>query len=396
MHQHLRAQKNQAIIQHRLPLSAEQRLMVLQKLQGQLDLSLLFETFLNAIRKHIDVERLVWEHEDISHIMKQNAQGHYRQTFTIKFAQASLGVLQYYTPYALDKEEINVLHNFHRLLAGPLNNAVEYQKVKRLAMTDSLTGLKNRNRFEQDLAHAIAVSEREEQPFILMVFDLNKFKPINDQYGHLEGDRVLRQFSHALQYAIRASDRSYRLGGDEFTVLITTGDPSSVKAIQHRLHDEITQNETLQKHGIQVSSGCAVYRRGDNQTTLFDRADRHMYLNKSSHRKSTVHIKSKSHLSVNPKRTHHEKLAQDKDFSGIVWENPKEQNTMKIYDCCDLIRQRYAEIGSGDQGYIPQAIGCVIRTLNDIANDPEIASEKREQAAFAAANLLISDHKDEA
>ncbi len=67
---------------------------------------------------------------------------------------------------------------------------------------------------------------------------------------------------------------------------------------------------------------------------------------------------------------------------------------MKIYECCELIRISYAQIGSGDQGYIPQAIACAIRTLNNIATDETLAINVREQAAFAAANLLISDHKD--
>lgn len=67
---------------------------------------------------------------------------------------------------------------------------------------------------------------------------------------------------------------------------------------------------------------------------------------------------------------------------------------MKVYDCCDLIRQRYSEIGSGEQGYIPQAIACAIRALNSIASDETVSDDLREQAAFAAANLLISDHED--
>ncbi|MFM2479889.1 YaeP family protein [Celerinatantimonas sp. YJH-8] len=68
---------------------------------------------------------------------------------------------------------------------------------------------------------------------------------------------------------------------------------------------------------------------------------------------------------------------------------------MKVYDCCDLVRELYAQIGSGDQGYIPQAIGCVLKTLNDIAADPTLSKTIREQAAFAAANLLISDFEDD-
>ncbi|WP_105903071.1 YaeP family protein [Vibrio gangliei] len=67
---------------------------------------------------------------------------------------------------------------------------------------------------------------------------------------------------------------------------------------------------------------------------------------------------------------------------------------MKVYDCCDLVRELYALIGSGDQGYIPQAITCVVKTLNDIAADENLPMPTREKAAFAAANLLISDFED--
>ncbi len=67
---------------------------------------------------------------------------------------------------------------------------------------------------------------------------------------------------------------------------------------------------------------------------------------------------------------------------------------MKIYDCNTLVREIYAQIGSGDQGYIPQAIRCAVKTLNDIAADESLPLETRQKAAFAAANLLISDHED--
>ncbi|MDA0110787.1 YaeP family protein [Vibrio sp. La 4.2.2] len=67
---------------------------------------------------------------------------------------------------------------------------------------------------------------------------------------------------------------------------------------------------------------------------------------------------------------------------------------MQVYGCCDLVREIYAQIGSGDQGYIPQAISCAVRALNDIAADESLPLETREKAAFAAANLLISDFED--
>jgi len=67
---------------------------------------------------------------------------------------------------------------------------------------------------------------------------------------------------------------------------------------------------------------------------------------------------------------------------------------MKIYDCCDLVKELYAQIGSGDQGYIPQAITCALKTLNDIAADETVDKDTRKSAAFSAANLLISDFED--
>ncbi|NOI99435.1 MULTISPECIES: YaeP family protein [Vibrio] len=67
---------------------------------------------------------------------------------------------------------------------------------------------------------------------------------------------------------------------------------------------------------------------------------------------------------------------------------------MKVYDCCDLVRELYSQIGSGDQGYIPKAITCAVKTLNDLAADESLAKDARERAAFAAANLLISDFED--
>ncbi|EOD53496.1 YaeP family protein [Aeromonas rivuli] len=67
---------------------------------------------------------------------------------------------------------------------------------------------------------------------------------------------------------------------------------------------------------------------------------------------------------------------------------------MQVYQCCEAIRIAYNQIGSGDQGYVPQAIAASIRALDAVARDERVPAELRQQAAYAAANLLISDHED--
>lgn len=99
-------------------------------------------------------------------------------------------------------------------------------EVERLAWTDPLTGLNNRNSFRSKVQSYIEAAEYNESGFALMIVDLDRFKPINDTYGHDVGDAVLKIVSRRIRRAIRAGDAAFRLGGDEFAVILEHGNDS--------------------------------------------------------------------------------------------------------------------------------------------------------------------------
>ncbi|KLV11701.1 MULTISPECIES: GGDEF domain-containing protein [Photobacterium] len=262
------------------PLGADQRLLILQKLQGKLDLALLFEIFTREVEKQIDISRLVWECDNTTLPIRRGPATEHRKTFLLRFSQHELGKLQYITPYPLDNDEISLLHTYHRLFAGPLMNAIEYRRVKNMALQDYLSGLGNRSCFEQDVSQAIAMSERRNVGLVLVLFDLDNFKQVNDRFGHPDGDKVIRQFSQLLKKSVRASDRCYRIGGDEFAVLLQPATDESALQVYYRVEQMISDDPILRPLNIGCSCGYTSYRHGDSSTTLVDRADRQLYAHK--------------------------------------------------------------------------------------------------------------------
>lgn len=273
--------KNEAISAHRLLLAADRQLMILQKLQGHLEIATLLEAFTQQLEKQIDITQLVWEYQDMSHIIKRKRSSLYQQTFLLKLANSPLGVLQYDTPYKLDEDEINLIHAYHHLFLGPLNNAIEYYRVRHLALLDNLTGHNNLSRFKQDLHQLIALADRKNNGLILMIFNLDHFKNVNEIHGCLKGDQILRQFSYLLGKVIRSSDRCYRLNDDEFATILIPANKKSAQLINKRLKSLINQDPLLALHRIKSSVGCAVYRQGDKVASMFERAYQYMQKNKS-------------------------------------------------------------------------------------------------------------------
>jgi diguanylate cyclase (GGDEF)-like protein len=158
---------------------------------------------------------------------------------------------------------------------------VRAEEFERLAQVDPLTGLANRRVAEERLAAEASRSKRSGRPLTVVCFDLNEFKHINDTYGHLAGDLVLKHFGNRLQSAVRKSDTAARMGGDEFLILLPDCTTSQVQILISRLRPMELDWGGI-KIPIRFSAGWVGYDKDETIDKFLERADRILYAEKRS------------------------------------------------------------------------------------------------------------------
>lgn len=162
----------------------------------------------------------------------------------------------------------------------------EREREKQLALHDVLTGLPNRLFFDLRLDHAINRAERHNRPFALLYLDLDDFKPVNDEYGHKAGDRVLVETGRRIRKHLRRVDTVARIGGDEFMVILDdTSGPREAEVVARKLIDALQAPIAIGAHTVRVgvSIGASFYPlSGITSDELIRRADQAMYDAKSS------------------------------------------------------------------------------------------------------------------
>lgn len=146
-------------------------------------------------------------------------------------------------------------------------------RLENMARTDPLTQTANRRALEERFQTASYRAERYGTPFSLIILDLDEFKPINDTYGHLEGDKILKTVAQVVQRLIRPTDQLTRWGGDEFLVLID-GTAKDAHALGERIRQGIKKSSDIP---ITVSCGVCQYLQNDDLDALTHRADKAMY-----------------------------------------------------------------------------------------------------------------------
>jgi diguanylate cyclase (GGDEF)-like protein/PAS domain S-box-containing protein len=176
---------------------------------------------------------------------------------------------------------------FTAQVANAIENALAYKNVEDDAKIDPLTGLLNRRYLYNFAEHELPKFHPERYPISLIVFDIDKFKSINDTLGHLVGDQILKTVSEYCSSLLRRNDILGRYGGDEFVIVMPNVNIQEAAQAARRLCTNIANREfQTTKEGIHISAsfGVATVREGDTITTAFDRADKALFMAKENGR----------------------------------------------------------------------------------------------------------------
>ena len=183
------------------------------------------------------------------------------------------------------RDEIGQLaDSFNHMLDGIVSRERE---ILRLAYEDVLTGLPNRAMFNEQLEQAVRTARRGNEPVAVLVFDIDRFKAINDTLGHPMGDQVLREVGARVRAALRDSDVVARLGGDEFAVLLATGSADHApRVVAGKILKSLEAPLVVEGQTMDIAASIGIARfpeHGEDATALMRAADVSMYIAKREH-----------------------------------------------------------------------------------------------------------------
>ncbi len=160
-------------------------------------------------------------------------------------------------------------------------------KLIALATQDALTGAGNRRHFDNKLGEMVAAKKRNGTPTSMLLLDLDHFKKVNDVHGHAAGDQILKRITEIIQLRIRVTDTLFRIGGEEFVVLLEGQGIDQADHLAEQLRTLVEANELIPDQLVTVSIGVAELNAGESRDSWLHRADEALYQAKRAGRNTT-------------------------------------------------------------------------------------------------------------
>lgn len=262
-----------------------------RRLQTTLDTRKLVEIYAEELKKVVNFDQFSFS--DDSHLtfkMGARSAKHSCQ-FNLKLDATELGSIKLSRSTRFIEQEMAIVERLAGALVFPLQNAKLYHHALQSALKDELTGLGNKRALQADLHREAERALRHNSDLSIIILDADHFKQINDNYGHVAGDQVLKALARTLSSCARQSDMCFRYGGEEFLVILDNSNAQQANAIAERFRATIeAQNFYFgsQRVPVTASLGVASYAPGEPLENFIARADKALYQAKAQGRNRCV------------------------------------------------------------------------------------------------------------
>jgi diguanylate cyclase (GGDEF)-like protein len=241
------------------------------------------DLFSDHLQNFVTHDGMLYRHDPLKLSHKQGTQARHRCTYTLNIGDEPLGELVFCRSKKFTTTETSLMEDYLCYLLYPLRNALLYQEALNLAQKDPLTGVYNRAALDEALEREISFARRQSGALSLVVLDIDHFKTINDQYGHIIGDCVLKSVVEQIQGCMRSTDQLFRYGGEEFVVLTRNTDARGACLLAERIRKTVEESSCSCSGAeipVTLSAGVSTLRDHDLPVTLFAHADQALYLAK--------------------------------------------------------------------------------------------------------------------
>ena len=260
-------------------------------LQSTLDIRKLLELYDDEVSAFIPHDGFSFQHPAENIHIEFGVIDHHSYSYKLVLLNKPLGEIVFYRKTPFDKDEIDQLDRLVAALLYPVRNSLLYKRAVETAFHDPLTDLNNRAAMDSSLDQELDFASRHNLPLAILMLDIDKFKSVNDTFGHIAGDKILKHVADKLRESVRRSDVIFRYGGEEFLILLRNTELAGARIIADRIRESVEQTTCEHdQHRIQVtvSIGLASHAPGENKYALLQRADAALYKAKESGRNQVL------------------------------------------------------------------------------------------------------------
>lgn len=266
-------------------------------LQSALELEKLIEVFAEEVNRLLPLSGLEYVNMDERVRLILGREGPHSNSYDLVVRDRSLGVITFRGDEPLGEDQLRQLEALICALVYPLRNALMYKRALDTALQDPVTGINNRAALNATIDREVNLSHRHGYALSVIMLDLDHFKRINDEHGHVAGDTVLRIVAGRITDCTRGSDMAFRYGGEEFTVVLSNTDTDGAALLAERIRKAIAATPIIIDDfeiTVTVSVGVSTLEAGDSAATLINRADAALYDAKTAGR-NRVMIQTGAH-----------------------------------------------------------------------------------------------------